>query len=114
MRDTFLDGLLGIRESRRLTPKGLVEKEQDRIYSRQVRRQLEHEQELLDLDDFISRQPYATGDKSRPENFDEYVGQPDIKEMVRVLLEAAKIKRTSFPHTLFGASLVWVRLRFHI
>lgn len=100
MRGGFVSGLLGDFRQR-LTPQDLVEKEQDRIYSRQVRRALEEEQELVELDNFISRQPYLTGDKARPESLAEYVGQKETKEMVRVLLEAAKIKGTPFPHTLF-------------
>ena len=98
---SFLEGLLGSEFGRRSTPQDIVEKEQDRLFSRKVRRQLEQEEELEELQTFLQRQPYSKDDKSRPSTFEEYIGQKDTKEMVRVLIEAVKITKDPLPHSLF-------------
>lgn len=39
----------------------------------------------------------------RPKNFDEYIGQENCKKQLKIFVEAAKIKKSSLPHTLiFG------------
>ena len=100
---SFLDGLLGIHKEPRSTPQDLWQQEQDRQVRHDIRRQYEDAQEIESLQEFLSRQPYYKVTLDRPRNFDEYIGQKNMKEMVIASLEACKIKKTPYPHTLFWA-----------
>ncbi len=47
-----------------------------------------------------SNNDYLPQDKIRPLNFEDYIGQNDIKEHLKILIESAKIRDESLGHTL--------------
>jgi len=97
----FIDGLLGHYPRRRLTSQELIEKEQERHFALQVRNSLEEQQEEENLQEFLQRKSYLVDDKSRPNNLNDYIGQNDIKELIKISIEATKIKKSFLPHCLF-------------
>ena len=52
----------------------------------------------------IIKSEYQEGDSFektiRPQNFDEYIGQSDVKENIKVFVSAAKMRNTSLDHVL--------------
>jgi Holliday junction DNA helicase RuvB len=94
---------LGIPEKQRPTPQEILEKEKDRQFSLKIRNAFQEAQEIDELQGFLKRRPHLQISLVRPNNFDEYIGQKDVKNMVMSLLQASKIKKTAFPHTLFWA-----------
>src|SRR5574344_2614168 len=36
----------------------------------------------------------------RPDSFDEYIGQTDVKENIKVFVKAAKLRKTNLDHVL--------------
>ena len=98
---SFLQGLFGHYLREKPTVQDIIGQEQERQFSRQIRNNLQESQELEELSSFLERQPYAQIDKSRPDNFKEYIGQNNVKDMVINLVNASKIKKTFLPHTLF-------------
>lgn len=101
--DGFLQGLWGIDKKIRPTAQELLEKEQDRFLSIKIRNSFQEAQEINELGDFLKRHPFSEVSLIRPTCFEEYIGQGNVKNMVISLLQASKIKKTSFPHTLFWA-----------
>lgn len=43
----------------------------------------------------------TTRDAGRPQSFEEYVGQPDLKRLLRDIVDASKQHNTAMPHMLF-------------
>lgn len=56
------------------------------------------------MEDKIIRGEYQEGDSFektiRPQNFEEYIGQSDVKENIKVFVKAAVIRETSLDHVL--------------
>ena len=45
----------------------------------------------------------------RPDSFDEYVGQTDVKENIKVFVSAARMRGTNLDHVIYMAHLVLVK-----
>lgn len=43
----------------------------------------------------------ATEDPIRPHNLDDYIGQKELKEVLKIVIEAAKVRKESLDHLLF-------------
>ena len=50
----------------------------------------------------------------RPQVFDEYIGQTDVKENIKVFVTAAKMRNTSLDHVLLYGPPGLGKQHFHI